>query len=215
MAILFASTLWETRVLGFLVLPATAIALKVPHVGERVFGKIERLASKLALRRMLCCGLLAAAVLLTRVELLSIWHIPRPAIQDEFCYIFSGETFADGRLTNPSPTYCRFFEAPHILVTPTFQSRYPPGQGMALAAGKVLFGNLWFGVLLSCADGGCHLLDASGMDATRWALLGGLLSLARLAIYWLVFDEETHPSGRAVADTIDPRRDRDGAPDGL
>jgi hypothetical protein len=184
MLTLFASTVLETGVLGALVLPATAIALYLPDVGERFLGRIEKLASKLALRRLLCCGLLAAAVLLIRVELLPIWHIPRPRIHDEFGYLFSAATFADGRLTNPSPTYCRFFEAPHILVTPTFQSRYPPGQGMVLAAGKVLLGNPWFGVLLSCAAMAaaiCWMLQ--GWMPARWALLGGLLSLVRLSIY--------------------------------
>jgi hypothetical protein len=181
---MFASTLLEFRVLGALVVPGTLIAVYAPNIGGRFFQKIERLASKLAMRHLLCCCALAAAVLLLRVELLSVWHIPRPRIQDEFGYLFSAATFASGRLTNPSPTLWQFFEAPHILLTPTFQSRYPPGQGLVLAAGEALFGNPWFGVLLSCAamaSAICWMLQ--GWMPSRWALLGGLLSLVRLSIY--------------------------------
>jgi hypothetical protein len=174
----------EIPVLANLIVAGGVVAIFFPNVGERWVGRLERVASRFALRRALCCALLAALVIVIRVQLLSIWHVPRPRIHDEFGYLLSAQTFAAGRLTNPSPKYYEFFQVPHILVTPTFQSRYPPGQGLVLAAGKLLFGQAWFGVLLSCAAMSaaiCWMLQ--GWMPARWALLGGLLSLVRLSIY--------------------------------
>src|SRR5688500_11208538 len=54
--------------------------------------------------------------------------IPEPMIHDERSYVLGADTLAAGRLTNPSPARPEFFEAPHVLVTPTYQSKYPPGQ---------------------------------------------------------------------------------------
>jgi hypothetical protein len=178
------STVLEMQVLAGLCLLAMAITFSRRDPSEPFFRHIEKLGSKLANRRAASCVAIVAGVLVVRVALFSLWSIPRPRIQDEFSYLLGGETLALGRLTNPSPHLWRFFEAPHILVTPSFQSRYPPGQAIALAAGKVLLGHPWFGVLLSCAlmsAAICWMLQ--GWMPARWALLGGLLSLVRLSIY--------------------------------
>ncbi len=165
---MFASIALEIGVAIALTAVAVVVAFAAPNVDERFSKHLERLASRIALRRVLCCSLIAATVLAIRVGTLSIWSIPRPRIQDEFSYLLGAETFAAGRLSNPSPKYPRFFEAPHILVTPSFQSRYPPGQAMVLALGKLL-GHPWFGVLLSCAAMAgsiCWMLQ--GWMPARW-----------------------------------------------
>ena len=179
-----ASTLLEIQALAVIFALTGAATALARDPTDRFLRPIERMGSKLSQRRAVSCLALAALVLLIRIAIISIWSIPRPRIQDEFAYLLGGETFALGRLTNVSPKYWRFFEAPHILVTPSFQSKYPPGQAVALALGKVLLGHPWFGVMLSCAAMAaaiCWMLQA-WMPA-RWALLGGLLSLVRLAIY--------------------------------
>ena len=55
------------------------------------------------------------------------------------------------------------FESIHITMYPTYASMYFPAQGLLLAAGKVLLGHPWFGLLivdgLMCAAL-CWMLEA-------------------------------------------------------
>ena len=76
---------------------------------------------------------------------------PQPEIHDEFSYLLGADTFSHGHLANPSPPLSEFFESPHILVRPTYASKYPPGQALFLAAGMAFFGSPFFGVILSNA----------------------------------------------------------------
>jgi hypothetical protein len=181
--------MWNTLRLEIIAVPLLiAVALIGPGLGNGVFRRIERFCSRLAKRRTFCWIGIATLTLVIRAELLPIWHIPRPKVQDEFAYILGGETFALGRLTNPTPALWPFFESTHILVTPSYQSKYPPGQSLALAFGKVVLGNVWFGVLLSCSamvGAICWMLQ--GWMPARWALLGAVLALLHLGLssYWM------------------------------
>lgn len=88
--------------------------------------------------------------------------IPQPFIHDEFAYLFAAETFAQGRLTNPTPVGWEHFEAVHLLLRPTYMARYLPGGGLVLALGQVLTGYPIVGVW--CITALCVAL-------TFWALL--------------------------------------------
>lgn len=90
----------------------------------------------------------AAGWLLVRLVLLSVLGIPDPSYHDEFSYLLGGDTFAHGRLTNPPHPLAPFLTSPNILIEPTYSSKYPPGQALFLAAGQVLFGNPFCGVIL-------------------------------------------------------------------
>ncbi len=105
------------------------------------------------------------------------WHagLPHPIIHDEFGYLLAADTFAHGRLTNPTPPGADALQSPHELLRPTYMSKYPPGQGLALAAGQAMTGLPIVGVWLTAA------LAAAAIDwaalpfvPVPWALLAGV-----------------------------------------
>lgn len=117
----------------------------------------------------------------------SLAGIPEPIFHDERSYILGADTFASGRLTNPSPALPEFFEAPHVLVVPTYQSKYPPGQALVLALGTVVLGHPIWGVWIGCglfAGSLCWMLQA--WVPRRWALVITVVSVATLGTttYW-------------------------------
>lgn len=118
---------------------------------------------------------LALLALSGRLALLPVSPIPIPSVHDEFSYLLAADTFAHGRLTNPTPPVADFLETFHVLVRPTYMSRHPTAQGLVLAAGQVLSGNAWWGVLLSAGAMCAAIFWAlRAWLPRRWALLGGL-----------------------------------------
>jgi hypothetical protein len=168
---------------GALTAIAVGIAFVLPRFGSSVCTSIERPFTKLASHRGLSVFLVGLAALLLRLAILPIHPIPNPYYTDDFGFLFSGETFALGRLTNPTPAMWTHFETMHITMYPTYASMFFPAQGLVLAAGKVLFGNPWFGMLctsaLMCAAI-CWMLQA--WVPAKWALLGGMLAVLRSSL---------------------------------
>lgn len=112
-------------------------------------------------------------------------RLPEANYHDEFSYLLAGDTFARGRLSNPPPPSPPHFESFHILVSPTYQSKYPPGQGLFLAAGQ-LAGFAGLGVWMSHAfASGATCWCLGQFIVPRWALLGALLlTLHDRALIW-------------------------------
>lgn len=112
----------------------------------------------------------------------SWWRPTVPVVPDEFSYLLAADTFASGRLTNPTPAQWQGFETPEVLVRPTYQSKYPPGQGVFLAVGDRLTGNpmagVWLSSALACAAL-CWMMQA--WVGEMWALYGALLATFELA----------------------------------
>ena len=112
---------------------------------------------------------------------------PSAHIHDEFSYLLAADTFANGRLTNPTPVLWKHFESPHILLVPSYASKYPPMQGLFLAAGQLLFGQPIFGVWLSCGFAAAALLwMLLAWTRFNWAILGTILMILLIGInsYW-------------------------------
>jgi hypothetical protein len=126
--------------------------------------------------------------LLLRLAILPLSPIPKPFMQNDFSFLLAADTFSSGRLTNPTPAMWVHFETMHITMKPTYMSMYFPAQGLILAAGKVLTGHPWYGILattaLMCA---AIVWMLQAWLPPPWALLGGALAIMRLGLfsYWI------------------------------
>jgi len=169
----------------------TAIAIAAsfawPRLGNTWFTGIERAFGRLARKQGWACASVGIATLLIRFTILPFLPEPLPFSPDDFSFLLAADTFAHGRLANPTPSMWIHFESIHITMHPTYMSMYFPGQGLLLAAGKVLLGDPWIALVicsaLMCAAV-CWMLQA--WLPPNWALLGGCLAMIRIGIfsYW-------------------------------
>jgi hypothetical protein len=164
-----------------------ALQFVFPQSSERISRWTSKIVTPLALRRFPSGFVLFLSVIAIRVALLPRLPVPVPGIHDEFSYLLMGDTFAHGRLSNPSHPVWISFEAFHVNWFPRYASMYPPGQGLVLAFGEWL-GNPWIGVLLSCAAM-CVVIYWMLLAwlPPRWALLGGSVAWLKFGIasYWV------------------------------
>jgi len=133
--------------------------------------------------------LLVIVIALAGRALLMPWlGVPQPRINDEYSYLLMGDTFSHFRLANPTPAAWQHFETFHVNLLPTYHSKYPGAQGLALALGEIVFHQPWMGIYLTTAllcGAICWTLLA--FVPAEWALIGGLLAVAKLALfsYWM------------------------------
>jgi hypothetical protein len=163
---------------------ALLLALLFPTLAQRWYRNAWQGFVAVARHRTASVLLCSCSALALRAALLPILPYPIPYIHDEFSYLLAADTFAHGRITNPTPAMWIHFETLHVIFRPTYMSMYPPLQGLFLAAGKVIFGHPFWGVWLStgimCATI-CWMLQA--WFPPQWALFGGLVPVARFGVF--------------------------------
>ena len=134
---------------------------------------------------MLALAILPVAL---RLALLAQSPVPTPNGSDDFAHLLVADTLRHLRLANPPHPLHQFFETAFVLQEPTYSSIFPVGQGIALALGRLLFGNPWVGVVLSVAAL-CALCYWTLLAWTTpgWALVGGLLAVLQFGPlrYWM------------------------------
>jgi hypothetical protein len=117
------------------------------------------------------------------MALLPVLGIPGPLVADEFGYLLLADTFASGRIVNPTHPFWRHFETVYVFHQPGYTSIYPVAPAILLAIVKALgmhpWIGVWFGAGLMCATI-CWMLQ--GWVQPKWALIGGLLAVARFTI---------------------------------
>jgi len=182
---------WGCVGLGLL----AAWQLRRPRERRYSFGKLLSRVPRAAWKQ----GLIVFVVcVLGRLAFFGTNPVPQPMIQDEYANVLAADTFAHGRLTNPTPEFWSHFETYHELLRPTYMSKYPPGQALFLALGQILFNLPFAGVLLSCALMCVALYWAlAAMMPRRWAFLGGILAAARIG--WYSYWDDSYWGGAVTA----------------
>ena len=167
---------------------ALSLATLLPLVSNSpTLKKAEKAVIQYTERRTLAVWIMFFSVIGLRLAFLPALRVPTAGINDEFSYLLMSDTFAHGRLANPTPAAWVSFETPYVNSVPTYSSIYPPAQGFALMIGQLL-GHPWIGVLLSnaamCASV-VWMLQA--WVPPRWAFLAGIITALQFSLssYWM------------------------------
>lgn len=157
-----------------------AVPICALRPAARLFGRTAGAINSTFRAVAATCALSIAAGLVP--SLLSA--VPPPSTHDEFAYLLAADTFSHGRLTNPTPQDWQHFETFHEIMRPSYMAKFPPGQGLALAAGQALgltIAGAFVTIALAC--GAVAWMLCAWMPP-RWAALGGFLAALQPTIFF-------------------------------
>src|SRR5215813_2730929 len=132
------------------VLLAIVLAKFFPKLGTGVFRLAEILWKQFAepQRRAMVLAFLTPIVI--RLLMWPVYPTPQPKIHDEFSHLLIADTLLHGRLSNPTHPMWEHLETIHVIFHPTYASKYPVGQGVALAIPQIVGLPSYCGMWLSC-----------------------------------------------------------------
>lgn len=152
------------------------------------YSRISTGYMRIATRPRLAVLLTVVAAFVIAVGYTTQVRFPLLRIHDEFSYILAGETFASGRVAFPPASSPGHFETIHKLQTPTYVSKYPPAQGLALAVGILLANSPRLGVWLAFAAFAGALvwmLQAWARAPPAWSLIAAWWTILLLgSTHW-------------------------------
>jgi len=169
------------------ILLALAVALCSAGLGSKEAPDLAARLGRIAEKPRFAFVAISCTTLLCCVAVAGRLREPQPRINDEFSYLLMADTLASGHASNPLPPLCEFFDTFHVLVRPTYISKYFPAQGLFLAVGEKLTGHpalgVWLSSALACAATFWMLRAWVG---PMWGLMGGLLIAIQFGIfnYW-------------------------------
>ena len=112
-------------------------------------------------------------------------RFPPPSVEDEFSYNLAAEMLTRGTVSQPAHPMASAMESPHVLVTPRYVSKYPPGKPLLMAASLRLFGTsrvaIWAMFALMAAS--LFWMLRAWMPP-RWAFIAALWNTVFLGAGW-------------------------------
>ena len=172
--------------LFFFIAMLLLILLK-PKMAYTILNKFFDVLNEICKKPILVFLIIALVAYLGNATGNMLVRFPEPAIHDEFSKLLAADTFASGKLANPSHPFWEHFQTFHVIQQPTYASKYLPGQGLLLALGQVLgchpVVGLWIGAALFSVS--IYWMIA-GIASRPWAMLGGLIAALNFCVlgYW-------------------------------
>src|SRR6185369_3680693 len=123
-----------------------AVGLLFPGLRAKALRRVVQAVESLAVRRTAATVFVGVLPLMVRIALLPALGVPEPLVADEFGYLLLADTFASGRLANPTHPFWKSFEAIYVFQQPSYSSIYPIAPAIPMAIAKLLGMHPWTGV---------------------------------------------------------------------